>query len=118
MIAPERAIVGGYRVRGVEVCPEDASEGLGEVELREGLGLVSFAVDVHAAQAGTLGRAVAAVVHGMVDKAVAVDENTALVLAHADPAEQRVIGTNSCWLIRGPGPKTMVSVLGSVITRG
>ena len=55
MIAPERAIIGGYRVRGVEVCPEEASEGLGEVELREGLGLVPFAVDVHAAQAGTLG---------------------------------------------------------------
>ncbi|MET1064314.1 MAG: Type 1 glutamine amidotransferase-like domain-containing protein, partial [Arthrobacter sp.] len=46
MIAPERAIAGGYRVRGVEVCPEEWSEGLGEVELREGLGLVSFAVDV------------------------------------------------------------------------
>ncbi|MDI3211376.1 Type 1 glutamine amidotransferase-like domain-containing protein [Arthrobacter sp. AL12] len=118
MVAPERAIVGGFRIRGVEVCPEEASEGLGEVELREGLGLVPFAVDVHAAQAGTLGRAVSAVVHGMVDRAVAVDENTALVLPHADPGEQRVIGTNNCWLIRGPGPKATVSVLGSVVTRG
>ena len=118
MIAPERAIAGGYRVRGVEVCPEEASEGLGEVEFRGGLGLVSFAVDVHAAQAGTLGRAVAAVVHGMVDRAVAVDENTALVLPHADPGEQRVIGTGNCWLIRGPGHKATVSVLGSVVTRG
>jgi cyanophycinase len=116
MIAPERAIVGGYRVRGVEVCPEEWSEGLGEVELREGLGLVSFAVDVHAAQAGTLGRAVAAVVQGMVGKAVAVDENTALVLPHADAREQRVTGTGNCWVIRGPGPKATVSVLGSVIT--
>jgi cyanophycinase len=88
------------------------------VELGEGLGLVPFAVDVHAAQAGTLGRAVAAVVHGMVDRAVAVDENTALVLPHADPAEQRVIGANSCWLVRGPGHKATVSVLGSVVTRG
>lgn len=118
MIAPEQAIVGGYRVRGVEVCPEESSEGLGEVELREGLGLVPFAVDVHAAQAGTLGRAVAAVVHGTVAKAVAVDENTALVLPHADPREQRVIGAGNCWLIRGPGPKAAVSVLGSVVTRG
>lgn len=118
MIAPEKAIVGGYRLRGVEVCPEESSEGLGEVELREGLGLVPFAVDVHAAQAGTLGRAVAAVVHGMVDKSVAVDENTALVLPHADPREQRVIGAGNCWLIRGPGPKATVSVLGSVVTRG
>jgi len=118
MIAPEKAIAGGYRVRGVEVCPEESSEGLGEVELREGLGLVPFAVDVHAAQAGTLGRAVAAVAHGMVDKAAAVDENTALVLPHADPRQQRAIGTGSCWLIRGPGPKATVSVLGSLVTGG
>ena len=118
MIAPEQAIIGGYRVSGVEVCPEDASEGLDEVELREGLGLVPFAVDVHAAQAGTLGRAVAAVVHGMASRAVAIDENTALVLPHGDPGEQRVIGTSNCWLIRGPGHKATVSVLGSVVTRG
>ena len=118
MIAPERAIVGGYRIHGAEVCPEESSEGLTGVEIRDGLGLVSFAVDVHAAQAGTLGRAVAAVVHNMVDKAVAVDENTALVLPQADPREQRVIGTGSCWLVRGPGPKATVSVLGSIVTGG
>jgi cyanophycinase len=52
----------------------------------------------------------------MVGKAVAVDENTALVLPHADPEEQRGIGTGTCWLIRGPGPKTTVSILGSVVT--
>lgn len=118
MIAGEQAIVGGYLVRGAEVCPEDASEGLGEVELREGIGLVPFAVDVHAAQAGTLGRAVAAVVHGMAGKAVAVDENTALVLPHLDPGEQRAIGTGNCWLVRGPGPRAAVSILGSLVTGG
>ena len=116
MIAPERAIVGGYLVHGAEVCPEDASEGLGEVVLLEGLGLVSFAVDVHAAQAGTLGRAVAAVAHGMTGRAAAIDENTALVLPHADPGEQQGIGSGNCWLIRGPGPKVAVSILGSVVT--
>jgi cyanophycinase len=118
MVAAEQAIVGGYLVRGAEVCPEDTSEGLGELEIREGLGLVPFAVDVHTAQAGTLGRAVAAVVHGMAGKAVAVDENTALVLPHLDPGEQRAIGTGNCWLIRGPGPRTAVSMLGSLVTGG
>lgn len=118
MIAPERAIVGGHLIRGIEVCPEESSEGLGEVELRDGLGLVSFAVDVHAAQAGTLGRAVAAVAHGMVKKAVAVDENSALVLPHASPEEQRVTGAGNCWLVHGTGHKTAVSILGSVVTRG
>lgn len=111
MIAPQRAIVGGYRVHGVEVCAEECSEGLDELDIRDGLGLVPYAVDVHAAQAGTLSRAAAAVVNGLVDKAAAVDENTALVLPHADPHEQRVIGTGNCWMIRGPGRKATISVL-------
>ena len=111
MVAPARAIVGGYRIRGTEVCPVEFSEGLEEVEIRDGLGLVPFAVDVHAAQAGTLGRAVAAVAKGLADRAAAVDENTALVLHHADLQELEVIGTGNCWMIRGAGPKATVSVL-------
>jgi cyanophycinase len=111
MIAPGRAIAGGYRVNGAEVCPEECSEGMGSVQIRDGLGLVPFAVDVHAAQAGTLGRAVAAVASGLVERAVAVDENTALVLHHADLAELKVIGTGNCWSIRGSGAKATVSVL-------
>ncbi|MFE4227377.1 Type 1 glutamine amidotransferase-like domain-containing protein [Arthrobacter sp. NPDC056886] len=111
MVAPVRAIVGGYVIRGAEVCPVDWSEGLEEVEIRSGLGLVSFAVDVHAAQAGTLGRAVGAVAKGLVDRAAAVDENTALVLHQADLEELEVIGTGNCWTIRGAGAKATVSVL-------
>ncbi|WP_427129634.1 Type 1 glutamine amidotransferase-like domain-containing protein [Pseudarthrobacter sp. S9] len=111
MIAPRRAIIGGYRVHGTEVCSEECSEGLDELDVRDGLGLVSFAVDVHAAQAGTLSRAVAAVVGGLVEKAVAVDENTALVLPHADPEEQTAIGTGNCWIIRGSGHKATVLVM-------
>ncbi|BCW72466.1 Type 1 glutamine amidotransferase-like domain-containing protein [Arthrobacter sp. NicSoilB8] len=111
MVAPARAIVGGYRIRGAEVCPADCSEGLEEVEIRDGLGLVPFAVDVHSAQAGTLGRAVGAVAKGLVDHAAAVDEGTALVLRHADLQELEVIGSGNCWTIRGAGPKATVSVL-------
>ena len=111
MIAPQRALVGGYRVRGIEVCSEECSEGLDELDVRDGLGLVPFAVDVHTAQAGTLSRAVAAVAEGLVDRAVAVDENTALVLRHADLEDLKVIGTGSCWTIRGSGPKATVAVL-------
>lgn len=111
MVAPARSIVGGYRIRGTEVCPVDWSEGLEEVEIRDGLGLVPFAVDVHAAQAGTLSRAVAAVAKGLVDRAAAVDENTALVLHHTDLDSVEVIGIGNCWTIRGTGPKATVSVL-------
>ena len=95
----------------MEVCSEECSEGLDELEVRDGLGLVPFAVDVHAAQAGTLSRAVAAVAEGLVDRAVAVDENTALVLRHADLEDLKVIGTGNCWSIRGAGRKATVTVL-------
>ena len=111
MVAPARAIVGGYRIRGTEVCPVEWSEGLEEVEIRDGLGLVPFAVDVHAAQAGTLSRAVAAVAKGLVGRAAAVDENTALVLHHTDLDSAELIGTGNCWTIRGAGAKATVSVL-------
>ncbi|SDK68639.1 Type 1 glutamine amidotransferase-like domain-containing protein [Arthrobacter sp. ok362] len=111
MVAPARAIVGGYRIRGTEVCSEECSEGLDELEIRDGLGLVPFAVDVHTAQAGTLSRVVGAVAKGLLDRAAAVDENTALVLHHADLDELDVIGAGHCWTIRGAGPKATVSVL-------
>ncbi|CAH0147168.1 Peptidase E [Arthrobacter sp. Bi26] len=111
MVAPARAIVGGYRIRGTEICPVEWSEGLEELEIRDGLGLVPFAVDVHAAQAGTLSRAVGAVAKGLVDRAAAVDENTALVLHHRDLESLEVIGAGNCWTIRGVGTKATVSVL-------
>ena len=112
MVAPVRAIVGGYRIRGTEVCPAEWSEGLEDVEIRDGLGLVPFAVDVHAAQAGNPrpGRWGGAQ-RPCLDRAVAVDENTALVLHHADLEELDVIGTGNCWTIRGVGTKATVSVL-------
>ncbi len=111
MIAPSRALVGGYRIRGVEVCAEECSEGLDELDIRDGLGLVPFAVDVHTAQAGTLSRAVGAVTEGLVHRAVAVDENTALVLRHADLEDLEVIGAGNCWSIRGSGRKATVAVI-------
>ncbi|MFF2029927.1 Type 1 glutamine amidotransferase-like domain-containing protein [Arthrobacter sp. NPDC058192] len=111
MVAPARAIVGGYRIKGTEVCSEECSEGLDELEIRDGLGLVPFAVDVHTAQAGTLSRVVGAVAQGLLDRAAAVDENTALVLRHTDLDELEVIGAGHCWTVRGAGPKATVSVL-------
>lgn len=79
-VAAQRALVGGYRLDGVEVASEDASEELDELEVQDGLGLVPFAVDVHAAQWGTLSRLVAAVAAGLVPGGFAVDEHTALVV--------------------------------------
>ncbi len=77
-IAASRALVGGWLLQGRPVCPEDASEDLEEVQVVSGLGLVPFAVEVHASQWGTLGRAVNAVAAGLIDQAWALDENTGL----------------------------------------
>lgn len=79
-VAAARAVVGGYLLGGRPVCPADAAENLDDVTVVDGLALVPFAVDVHAAQWGTLGRMCAAVAAGLVPAGVAIDEDTALVI--------------------------------------
>jgi cyanophycinase len=110
MIAPARGIMGGYRINSIEVCGEECSEELDEVDVRDGLGLIPFAVDVHAAQAGTLSRAVGAVAAGLVDRTVAVDENTAIFLADSGAADFDVMGSGNCWDIRRTDDGCSVSV--------
>jgi cyanophycinase len=82
-IAAERAIVGGWRVDGVPVCPEEAGEDLDEVTVRPGLGLVPFSVDVHAAQWGTALRALHAPARAR--EVWAIDEHTALEVRDGRP---------------------------------
>lgn len=79
-VAAGAALVGGWRSAGVPVCPEDSAEDLEEVTVVAGLGLLELAVDVHAAQWGTLGRLVAAVRTGLVGSGVAIDEDTVLAV--------------------------------------
>lgn len=108
-IAAERALVGGWRRDGVEVCSEDASEELGELEVRPGLGLLDFAVDVHAAQWGTLSRLIAVVDAGLVTDGVAIDEHTALMIsAQAAPA---VRGSGQVWRVESAASGVRVQVL-------
>jgi cyanophycinase len=83
-LAAERAIVGGWRAtvdgRDVAVCPEEAGEDLEGIAVRDGLGLVPFCVDVHAAQWGTLPRLLHALAIADRSEGWAVDEGTALVV--------------------------------------
>jgi cyanophycinase len=95
-IAADRALLGGWLIGDVPVCPQDAAEDLDEVELGEGLGLVDLAVDVHAAQWGTLTRLVAATEAGMVRGGVAIDEHTALVVGEG---ALTVLGRGSVWRV-------------------
>ncbi|MBL1081282.1 hypothetical protein JK359_04705 [Streptomyces actinomycinicus] len=99
-VAARRAVVGGWLVDGVPVCPEETGEDLDEVAVRDGLGLVPFAVDVHAAQWGTLARLVAAVGRGEVPYGVAVDEDTLLTVADG---RARVAGAGRVHLVRPGG---------------
>lgn len=99
-VAAARAVVGGWRVDGVPVCPDDAAEDLDELTITDGLGLVPFAVDVHCAQWGTLPRLIAAVRANPGLTGVALDENT--MLAHPDGPDQpsAVSGLGQAWLVR------------------
>lgn len=99
-MAARHAVVGGWLVDGVPVCPEETGEDLAEVETRAGLGLVPFAVDVHAAQWGTLPRLIAVVARGAAPYGVAVDENTLLEVADG---RARVTGTGRAHVVRPGG---------------
>ena len=96
MIAADRAIVGGWRVDGVPVCPAETGEDLDELTIAEGIGLVDLAVDVHAAQWGTLSRLVAATEAGLVEGGVAVDEGTVLVV---NDDGLRIAGAGNVWRV-------------------
>jgi cyanophycinase len=97
-IAASRALVGGHRIGGAAVCPEDAAEELEEVEVRDGLGLVPMAIEVHAAQWGTLSRLVAAVSADLIPRGIAIDDHTALGWDPAT-AQSSVHGAGRAWIV-------------------
>jgi cyanophycinase len=108
-IAADTAIIGGWRVGGVAVCPEEAAEDLDEITIVEGLGLVDVAIDVHAAQWGTLARLIAATEAGLVDGGIAIDEFTAIIV---DDLEIRSVGSGSIWQVSAGDEGVVVSTLG------
>jgi cyanophycinase len=95
-LAAATAIIGGWTVGGLAVCPEETSEDLDSVTVVPGIGLVEGAVDVHAAQWGTLGRLVAAVEAGLVEGGVAIDECTTLML---EGPNRTVAGAGRVWQV-------------------
>jgi cyanophycinase len=98
-IAATDAIVGGFRRDdGRAVCAEEAGEDLAALTVRPGLGLVTFAVDVHATQWGTLTRLAHAVDAWLAPEGWAVDEGTALVVDEPG-AEPRVEGLGSAYRV-------------------
>ena len=109
MIAGDVALLGGWRIGGVEVTQQASSEGLDDVTLAEGIGLVDVVVDVHAAQYGNLGRAVAIVDADLVERTVAIDERTSLVVGEQGLA---AAGEGNVYVCTKDGPHVQVAVLG------
>jgi cyanophycinase len=106
-IAATDAIVGGFRRDdGRAVCAEEAGEDLEALTVRPGLGLVPFAVDVHATQWGTLTRLTHAVDAWLAGEGWAIDEGTALVV-EGDGARPRVEGLGSAYRVARAGPETL-----------
>jgi cyanophycinase len=113
-IAAGRAIVGGFRRDdGRLVCAEEAGEDLEALAVRPGLGLVPFAVDVHATHWGTLTRLAHAVDAGLVDEGWAVDEGTAVV---ARDGVARVTGLGSAYRVARDSERLSVTVVPAVAT--
>ena len=110
MIAAERAVVGGWQIGGVEVSPEDGSEGLAEVTVLPGIGLLDVTVEVHAAQRGNLSRLIAATEAGLIEGGLAIDENSALVIGEGALA---VVGSGSVWRVSQSEGGVLVSTFGA-----
>lgn len=110
-LAAERAIVGGHRRDdGRAVCAEEAGEDLERLAVRPGLGLVPFAVDVHATQWGTLTRLAHAVDAGLVPEGWAIDEATVVV---AGDGAVRAAGLGSAYRVTRDGERLSVTVVRS-----
>jgi len=110
MIAAERALIGGWRIGGVEVAPEPVAEGLDEITFAQGLGLLDVTVDVHAAQSGSLSRLIAATEAGLIDGGLGIDENTVLVVGEGALG---VFGAGSVWRISQADGGVLVSTIGA-----
>jgi cyanophycinase len=109
-IAAEGALVGGWRIGGVAVAPEEAAEDLDELTVAPGVGLVDVAIDVHAAQWGTLSRLVAAVEAGLVEGGLAIDEHTVLIVGEGG---LQVAGRGSVWRVIPTEQGVLVSTIGA-----
>ncbi len=109
-IAADAAIIGGWQIDGIPVCSHDVSEDFDDVTVVEGLGLIDLAVDVHAAQWGTLSRLIAATEAGLVEGGIAIDEFTALIIG--DDALD-VVGRGSVWRVTQHDDGVIVSSLGA-----
>jgi cyanophycinase len=112
-IAARDALVGGWRIGDRQVCDADFSEDLEQVEPLPGLGLVPFAVDVHATQWGTVSRALNAVERGLFDEVLAIDEHCCVEVRDGEIAALH--GTGVAYRIRAGSFEVLPATFGSEV---
>ena len=118
MIAPVDGIISGWKLRhgdgtlatlaDLAICSEDVSEDGEYLDVRPGIGLAPFAVDVHASQYGTATRLLHAVRTGRVPEGWAVDEDTMIELSNG---RVTVSGLVSAYHVRPDGDVLAVTIL-------
>lgn len=112
-IAATQAIIGGWQVpvgeTAVAVASEDTGEDLAWVTVQPGLGLVPFAVEVHASQWGTLTRLLHAVARRQVPTGWAIDEDTLLEVQ--DGPTVQVTGLGQAYQVRAAGTDLTVTIV-------
>jgi cyanophycinase len=100
LIVAKHAIVGGWQSHGREIGPEIAGDGSTEIVVRDGLGLIGSAIDVHTNTQHLLERPIAALLDHQLTSAIAIDDDTALVVDVAS-GRSEVAGTGLVhWLTR------------------
>jgi cyanophycinase len=111
VIAADRALLGGWTrtLPGgeVAVCARRRSEGLEELHVAPGLGLLPFSVDVHGTKWGTVTRALHAIEGGMIDECLMVDEDTVAV---ANASTLSVHGAGWVYQIRRHNDEAIVKI--------
>jgi cyanophycinase len=108
-VVSDGALVGGWKIGDVQVCPIEASQEIEQVTVSEGVGLIDTAIDVHAAQWGTVARLIAATEAAVVDGGLAIDEHTALIVGDGG---LRVVGSGSVWSVSRDSGTVRVSTIG------
>ncbi len=113
-VASENAIIGGWqrklKNKIIQIADENAGEDLDLLDVRKGLGLVNFAVDVHATQWGTLSRLVHTIDAKFSDEGWAIDENTMLEISEN---KIEIFGAGNAYRVKRQNDKITIDIFQS-----
>lgn len=110
-IASSKATIGGWqrkiKNKIIQIADENAGEDLDLLNVRNGLGLVDFSIDVHATQWGTLSRLIHTIDSGISDEGWAIDENTMLEIENKNI---KIFGAGNAYNIRRKNDEIVIEI--------